>query len=116
VLTSAECRMKAKEKLTLAARERDRRRAKRVMSAANAWLILARAMEQHATVGSATSALDVNARRKCHGWPFSIFGYYAKFYESPSCNLLRIPLTARHNVDDALGEDFSHERGLPRLG
>jgi hypothetical protein len=34
VLTSAECRMKAKEKLTLAARERDRRRAKRVMSSA----------------------------------------------------------------------------------
>jgi hypothetical protein len=44
--TSAECRKQAETKIKQAERERDTRRANRLISAANEWLILARGVRQ----------------------------------------------------------------------
>jgi hypothetical protein len=46
MFTSAACRNMAEAKLKAADRERDGRRANRLISAANAWLILARGIKQ----------------------------------------------------------------------
>jgi hypothetical protein len=46
MLTSAECRKKAETKINLAERARDERRSDVLISAANAWLMLAHGIRQ----------------------------------------------------------------------